>query len=764
MLEFRTLGSIDLRSGDGRRIEEVLRHRKRLSLLAYLSASYPPRRHRRDVLVTLLWPEGDEKHARSALRQELYQLRLALGPGVLLGDRAEDVGVDWAQFRCDAQQFQAALDGGRPAEALALWDGGFLAGLHVESGEFDRWLEETRLRLLNQAIDAARRLVEDAQHAGDDAAAVCWARRLAELAPYDETAWRTLIALLDGQGDRAGALSVYEEMVLRLRTGLEVEPSPETHGMIERIRSRVDVPATPRPTAWGRAVIGILPVENRTGDAALDALAWRVTDRLAQGLAGAMFADIAPIGDMHQVTAVVSATLYRQDQGLEVVPRLAEAGEHGRLVEMPGAVQLSLDASDVQLDTLVAHVLASVAVHYDPRFDAAATPERALPIRTPSWEAYLAYLQGSDLFGRYQASEGYGHLLRAYQLDPGFAKAGIFAAIALAESGDPARADALAASVMARNQPLTEYERTLGEWFLANLHGRRAEAYRAAVEGTAASGSPVFATLAGGEALRMNRPRDALARIEGTVTTQGWWRNRFELLDVRCGAAHALGDHRQELAAALEARGRHPRSAHVIGAEVRARAALCESGNVLSLVEEALTLPGGTVGPADVAWTAVQELDAHGQGAAAADARRVGLEWLSGRESPSVQERQLLVRLLLDAGDLEGAAKALAPLAPFADLESLGLAGVTAARCGDVERARGALAALEGLQNPYLGGRHLLLAAEIQLVLDPPATATSTLRRAFAAGLPFDVELHARPGLRPLAPREDFRSLLRARD
>jgi hypothetical protein len=99
-------------------------------------------------------------------------------------------------------------------------------------------------------------------------------------------------------------------------------------------------------------------------------------------------------------------------------------------------------------------VIVSVAAHYDPRFDAASTPERALPIQTPLWEAYLEYLQGSELFGRSQHVEAHRHLLRAYELDPDFVKAGIFAAIALAYTGEPADADSLASSVMSARRPL----------------------------------------------------------------------------------------------------------------------------------------------------------------------------------------------------------------------------------------------------------------------------------------------------------------------
>jgi len=777
MLEFKTLGSIDLRGEDGRIVESVVQHPKLLALLAYLCACHPSRTHRRDTLMALFWPERDQAHARGALRQELHRLRHALGPGVLSGDRADAVGIDRNRLRCDRQEFEAALDEGRLADALALWRGQFLPGFHLGGGDFEQWLEEERDRLSRKAIEATGWLVSEAEQDGDEASAVSWARRLAELAPYDETAWQRLILLLDRQGDRAGALRAYDGLAARLRKELDVDPSPETRALAESIRGRAEVlapfaagaPKPRSPTAHEalerrRAVIGLLPVENQTGEAALDPLALRIGDRLAQGLADAMFADVAPNAASSGVTAVVSATLYSRGELLEVVPRIAEPGEGGRLVEMPRSVALSREAPDDRLDLLTAYVLASAAAHYDPRFDAAATREGSLPIPTPLWEAYLEFLRGSELFGRFAFMEGYRHLLHAFEIDPDFVKAGFFAAIALAWTGQPESAEELVTRAMSVKRRLSDYERLGCEWLLAVLHGRRAEAYRAALESTDVTSHPVVWFLAVREALFMNRPRESLRLLQGIDFFQGWWRNWTEYFEILGGAHHVLGNHRAELAATLDGRARFPGSLEVIRAEVRARAALGESERVSALVDEALTLPPTLSSPAHVAWVAAQELDVHDAEEGAARVRRTALEWLAGLAGPSAVEEQLRVRLLLETGDLDEAACVLATLGPPAGLESMELAGLTAAHRGETEAARLVLASLEGLQSPYLSGRHLLAATGIRAVLDTPEVAMATLRRALAAGLPFGVELHALPTLRPLWGRKDFKALLRPRE
>jgi serine/threonine-protein kinase len=240
MLELRTLGTIDLRKRSGECIDCLLPHSKRLSLLAYLAASFPPGLHRRDTLVGLLWPDLDETHARGALRHELYELRRCLGDDVLCGS-GEVVGIDAQRLWCDANALEASIAVGRLETALELWRGEFLPGLHVDGGEFERWLDGRRDRLLRRVVDAARGLSVRAEEAGDAEGAVSWARRLTELAPCDETSWQRLIRLLDVQGDRSEALIAYDCLSARLQEELEVEPSPETRALVAGIRKRTAI-------------------------------------------------------------------------------------------------------------------------------------------------------------------------------------------------------------------------------------------------------------------------------------------------------------------------------------------------------------------------------------------------------------------------------------------------------------------------------------------------------------------------------------------
>ena len=134
VLEFRTLGKIELRGDDGTLIPEPLRHTKRIALLAYLATPDPSRSHRRETLIALLWPELDEHHGRGMLRHELYELRRALGPEILFSEGREAVGVDGDRLWCDARAFGEHLAEAQLMEALDLVRGEFLPGLQVNGG------------------------------------------------------------------------------------------------------------------------------------------------------------------------------------------------------------------------------------------------------------------------------------------------------------------------------------------------------------------------------------------------------------------------------------------------------------------------------------------------------------------------------------------------------------------------------------------------------------------------------------------------------
>ncbi len=239
MIEFRALGSAELKAPDGNELLSVLARPKLLAILSYLAADGRRGFVRRDTLIGLFWPDVEQERARNSLRQSLHHLRRSLGEDVLVGRGDDEVRLARERFWCDVTAFEDALAAGRGEQALQLYRGELLEGLFVtDAPDFQDWLDGRRAELRGRAAAAAWARAEEAESAGASTAAGNWARRALELAPLDEDLVRRAIALLDRQGDRSGAVQAYEAFARRLHTELELQPAPETQSLIETVRSR----------------------------------------------------------------------------------------------------------------------------------------------------------------------------------------------------------------------------------------------------------------------------------------------------------------------------------------------------------------------------------------------------------------------------------------------------------------------------------------------------------------------------------------------
>jgi DNA-binding SARP family transcriptional activator/TolB-like protein len=224
--------------GPGEDAAGIQSQSKRLALLAYLAVQGGF--VRRDVLVEMFWPDSDADKARRALSQATHILRRSLGRSVIRSRGTEELGISPDHAWIDVRSFEAAIAGGRWAEAVKLHRDELLRGLNGDqvSAEFSRWLDAERLRLQRSAAGAAKKLADAAFRNGDVADAISWARRAVAVRPTDEAMFRDYIALLDESGDAALALSEYESFRSRLVSEYDLEPARETVRLIEMIRSR----------------------------------------------------------------------------------------------------------------------------------------------------------------------------------------------------------------------------------------------------------------------------------------------------------------------------------------------------------------------------------------------------------------------------------------------------------------------------------------------------------------------------------------------
>ena len=147
MLELKLLGQFNLRL-DNHPID--LPSRPAQSLLAYLALK-PGTAYRRERLAGLLWPDATEANARSYLRQALWRIRKALGPGKRDYFITDDLTIAFdaeADYALDVTVLEQAASTDTPIDDLLhsveIYHGELLPGF------YDEWVMPERERL--QAI------------------------------------------------------------------------------------------------------------------------------------------------------------------------------------------------------------------------------------------------------------------------------------------------------------------------------------------------------------------------------------------------------------------------------------------------------------------------------------------------------------------------------------------------------------------------------------------------------------------------------------
>jgi DNA-binding SARP family transcriptional activator len=231
-----TLGSVALRDAADRDVDTLLAQPKRLALLVYLAVNGATA-HRRDSLMTLLWPEFSTDRARNALNKSIHFIRTALGKDVISSRGAGEVVLNPGRLWCDAEDFTRAIEEGRFERAVSLYRGSFLTGFFVRDAvEFEMWVERQREHFSEQMSTALETLAKRAGEEGDLGAAIVWWRRLTD---HDSLSTRGVVGLmkaLEAHGERGAALLEAKRHGKLLERELEVDPDPDVAALVERLR------------------------------------------------------------------------------------------------------------------------------------------------------------------------------------------------------------------------------------------------------------------------------------------------------------------------------------------------------------------------------------------------------------------------------------------------------------------------------------------------------------------------------------------------
>jgi len=503
-----------------------------------------------------------------------------------------------------------------------------------------------------------------------------------------------------------------------------------------------------------RVVVAVF--DNQTGDADLDPLGRMAADWVTQGLDQVEVVEAVPsatglvprsgldgpavsaddvraLADATGAGTVVRGAYYRSGDTIQFQTQVVDA-RTGELLSAVDPVGGPIGAPGPLVETLRQRVVGTIATLFDSRV----SPPPA-GSRPPSLAAYRAYLQGHGAFHRspLELPQALSFFYQAVALDSSFLDARVFIIFAHATRGEWQAADSNAQLLVPFRQSMSAYQRATLDWFLAWSRGDRAAALQAA----RARGGVLDI---GVEALRANRPQEAVDALTSSPNISDWYYHWLTLLE----AYHALGDYRSELSEARRGREVYPSRLRMLEGEVRALAALGDTGLVRERLDESQTLPADDgLLPANVAMSAAAELRAHGFREASFEAAERAIAWYRSRpaeEAASGQYRWDLanafyLRERWDEAEL--LFEEMASEAP-SEINLRGFLGVLAARRGDAETARRISEGLTGMAINRDFGRDVYWQACIASLLGEREQAMAFLSEAYARGRAFSILLH----------------------
>jgi DNA-binding SARP family transcriptional activator/TolB-like protein/tetratricopeptide (TPR) repeat protein len=184
-------------------------HRRRLALLALLTAS-PGHRLSRERIIAYLWADRGSDIGRRHLSEALHVVRRELGETAIVSV-ADDVRLDTAAIGSDLVDFRLALADQDHERAVALYGGAFLDGWFVEGApEFEEWAEAERAAIQAVYLSALEMLADQAEALADWATAVERWRSITRLVRDASRPTVRFARALTAHGDRTAAIRALE--------------------------------------------------------------------------------------------------------------------------------------------------------------------------------------------------------------------------------------------------------------------------------------------------------------------------------------------------------------------------------------------------------------------------------------------------------------------------------------------------------------------------------------------------------------------------
>ena len=536
----------------------------------------------------------------------------------------------------------------------------------------------------------------------------------------------------------------------------------------------------------------VAPLENSTGNPALEAVGSMVAEWVTQGLlrtglvqvvdartmletardAGPSRGDdyLRTLAERTGAGTVVSGSYFIEGDQLRFLMRVtgAPSGEVRHTVDV---VNAPLARPTAALEPLRQRITGALAVLLDPRLN----NWTARTSQPPTYEAYSEFLLGMQTFGvDYESSVR--HFFRASQLDSNYWQAKLWAGMSFANLRRYPPADSLF-QILDRNRAnLASYDEANLDYFYAGfVRGDWEVSYRGGrrmVELAPSAGHALYA--AGLTAQITNRPQEAIDVLGRIDTEQGWgkaWAPRVYNLMSR--SYHLLGDFTHDLEWAKRLRASEPNVGWTRLAEVKAAAALGRGPEAFDLAIQGAAFPSSTetwedYAPGDFLWQSGRELRAHGFADLARDVFQRAERWYASRpadEQASRGHRRGLAHVLDDLerwGDAHAIYQSLYK-EDSATVEHLGALGVLSARLGRTAEAESIAARLLADDRRWMFGAPRLWAARVMAVKGDREGAIALLRQALREGHARRYLWHAEHDFDSLRDSPAFREMLQPR-
>jgi predicted ATPase/DNA-binding SARP family transcriptional activator len=238
------LGGLTVQYGD-----QSLAHfetRRAASLLACL-AFYRHKRHTRDELIEMLWPDEDLEATRLRFRQVLTSLRKSLksldasGDTLLVTDRTFAV-LDADRVTTDVAELESALKRATCHQSVEARVEALNRAIHLYTGEllpghYEDWVSAERRHLTESYVSALTDLAQMLGRMGDTATAIEHIRKALMIDALREESHVCLIRLYAGAGRNSEALAQYRRLEQLLWKELRTLPSASSQALIEKVRA-----------------------------------------------------------------------------------------------------------------------------------------------------------------------------------------------------------------------------------------------------------------------------------------------------------------------------------------------------------------------------------------------------------------------------------------------------------------------------------------------------------------------------------------------